>query len=331
MAERKHCHLLNVARALLFQASLPKKFGGNAILTTTYLINRTPTPILKDKTPFELLFHKQPTYNHLRVFGCQCFASTHHHCPTKFDARATCCIFLGYPYSQKGYRVYDPSTGKTFVSQDVLFHESIFPFSSSAADLHLVLPQIQESSYDGDISTSLPSNTHITPPSPGLPFPEDPPSLDPPTSPVASPPAFPITSSPLTTPAAPPRSTRATHVPTYLREYHVGISLPSQTVPSSNSASAEPTSILYPLSDVLSYDRLSPEQHAFTISISAETEPRSFAQGINDPNWHLAMQQELAALESNGTWSLQPLHLGKKLVGCKWVYKIKCNSDGTVD
>lgn len=45
----------------------------------------------------------------------------------------------------------------------------------------------------------------------------------------------------------------------------------------------------------------------------------------------LAMQQELIALETNGTWYLQSLPLEKKLVGCKWVYKTKCNSDGIVE
>ncbi|KAM1292859.1 hypothetical protein ACFX2H_019596 [Malus domestica] len=53
VAERKHRHLLNVARVLLFQARLPKRFWGDAILTSAYLINRTPTPLLQDHFPFQ--------------------------------------------------------------------------------------------------------------------------------------------------------------------------------------------------------------------------------------------------------------------------------------
>ncbi|WJZ95492.1 hypothetical protein VitviT2T_014260 [Vitis vinifera] len=43
------------------------------------------------------------------------------------------------------------------------------------------------------------------------------------------------------------------------------------------------------------------------------------------------MQQELAALKANGTWSLQALPPRKKLIGCKWVYKIKFKFDGNVE
>lgn len=43
------------------------------------------------------------------------------------------------------------------------------------------------------------------------------------------------------------------------------------------------------------------------------------------------MQSELQALQQNGTWSLVPLPEGKTTVGCKWVYKVKFPSDGSVE
>jgi len=43
------------------------------------------------------------------------------------------------------------------------------------------------------------------------------------------------------------------------------------------------------------------------------------------------MYEELSALQLNQTWILTPLPAGQKPIGCKWVYKIKYNSDGSVD
>lgn len=43
------------------------------------------------------------------------------------------------------------------------------------------------------------------------------------------------------------------------------------------------------------------------------------------------MKAEYDALMSNGTWSLVPLPSNRQVIGCKWVYRIKENPDGTVN
>jgi histone deacetylase 1/2 len=60
-------------------------------------------------------------------------------------------------------------------------------------------------------------------------------------------------------------------------------------------------------------------------------EPTSVEQALGDKNWAAAMDAEYWALVENKTWHLVPKPKGKNVIGCKWVYKIKRKSDGSID
>ncbi|BBH02371.1 RmlC-like cupins superfamily protein [Prunus dulcis] len=66
-------------------------------------------------------------------------------------------------------------------------------------------------------------------------------------------------------------------------------------------------------------------------SLLRTCEPTNYAQVASYTHWQLAMKAELDALQLNRTWMLVPLPPGHKPIGCKWVYKIKYNSDSSIE
>jgi hypothetical protein len=71
--ERKHRHIVETGLTLLATSSAPTSFWDSAFETAVYIINRLPSKVTKQKSPFEKLFQISPDYKLLKIFGCECW------------------------------------------------------------------------------------------------------------------------------------------------------------------------------------------------------------------------------------------------------------------
>ena len=67
------------------------------------------------------------------------------------------------------------------------------------------------------------------------------------------------------------------------------------------------------------------------LTIVNSAEPTCYSQAANKSEWRAAMTEEINALLKNNTWTLVPPSPTHNTVGCKWVFRIKRNSDGSID
>ncbi|KAM1099692.1 hypothetical protein ACFX15_006016 [Malus domestica] len=336
LAERKHRHIIETSITLLQTASLPAQFWSFACQVAVYLINRMPTSTLNNKSPFELLFHSIPDIIHLRIFGCSCFPLLRPYNSTKLQPRTTKCIFLGYASKYKGFICYEVSHKRIYVSRHVIFDETEFPYTSLSSKCPVPvcsksLPSFVISQFPNMYVTNqntivpghtfMPNDTHFS-------APNDAHSSSPQlitATPTISASSSPSLSSP--TPVAP----ASTSQPSYEQsEDPIGFSpdslqvvlpiLPLNTH-SMQTRSKSGISKKKVFLSVLQDDQL--------VDLS-QTEPATYKSALKSSVWLSTMKEELSALHSQGTWSLVPLPPHKNLVGCKWVYKIKKNADGTI-
>ncbi len=100
--------------------------------------------------------------------------------------------------------------------------------------------------------------------------------------------------------------------------------------PNNNNGVRRSTQVKYPVQR-LTYDGFVAHHYAYMVRIIQEVEPTCFEQVVRNPKWVNAIDEEMVALDANVTWELVALLKNKKVIRCKWVYKVKHNANGSVN
>lgn len=362
--ERKHRNILEVARALMFQASLPIQFWSDCVQAAVHLINRTPTTLLEGKSPYEILFHSAPNMDLLKVFGCLCYAHNKPRQKDKFAPRSRKCVFMGYPFGKKGWRVFDLEKKEFFISRDVRFVEDVFPFSTNSP----VTPPVSSVTEFADLNFGVPitsSHSPAPPLSPASTTSEERRSVS---TPHQTPTPIVYTRRPRTTlpgsssepvvrqfqdetslAGAPPSVDRQ------LRENEASTTLVDDTPParqrrppswhadyicsstrhihpiSSTTEQSSSSGTQFPIANYVSYANFNTNHRNFVDALNVNKGPKSYKEASKHERWRKAMRDEIDALEKNKTLEITDLPPGKKAIGCQGVFKTKLKHDGSFE
>ncbi|GJZ44585.1 ribonuclease H-like domain-containing protein [Tanacetum coccineum] len=326
-SERMIRTINNLIRTLLFQAHLPPQYWTEALFMATHLLNILPSTAIKNDIPFTKLFNKQPSYKHLRVFGCLCYPyihSTH-----KLQPRSTPCVFLGYPTNHRGYRCLDLATNKIIISRHVNFEETIFPFGSMTPSNPPSYNFLEHNDTPSPIQLKLlttPNSSTVNQPTSNTSQAQQQPNI-----------MHPSTSSAHSSPQS---TTSNTHVPHSILPAPSTVYSPAhQPTQQSTTTSTQPAyppppnpnnTSRHPMV-TRSRDGTTKPTNRFTLHVSSVSPlPKSHIQASKNPHWQNAMQDEFNALIKNGTWVLVPRPPNVNVVRSMWLFKHKFNADGTL-
>ena len=242
------------------------------------------------------------------LFRFACFVLLQSHKHNKLEPRSKLCYFLGYGETQKGYWCYDPVSHRLHISCNVVFWErhsfvELSHFRASLSSSSILDLFLDEAHIPFVIASDLP----VVAPDPPVDFSIQPPDI-----------LDPFPSSPFN------EHVEDEQVEDELPNPKLGSLTPAppndhaQDIPPRHS-----TRVRFVPTHLLDY-------HCYT-ALATLHEPHTYREASTDPLWQIVMKEELDALSKNHTWDLVTLPPRKSVVGCKWIYKIKTRSDGSIE
>ncbi|CAL1400598.1 unnamed protein product [Linum trigynum] len=350
LVERKHRHVLELTRALLFHSHVPNGYWVEAVHTVIYLINRQITPTLGQISPYQMLFDRPPDYSRLRVFGCTCFVLLPRAERHKLAPKTVRCVFVGYSEKHKGYCCYDPIGKRMRIAYHVLFLEHVMYYPITPQDKRSHALSLEFLNFVPGLVDMTTSSAHGGQGG-NLTNDDDDPHTPSTAAGNSSPTSSSSTSSSSFEGESPPHAHSGT-----------GSSSSNNSTRSSSSSSNSSSSS----SGLLKNDENGPEnememsngegydQNNGTVVLRRSNRstlgqpplrlhdyvgyattpifiPATYAQAVGHPEWEMAMQEESNALDANHTWELVPRTPEMSVISSKWVYTIKMNPDDTID
>ncbi|KAD4384758.1 hypothetical protein E3N88_24926 [Mikania micrantha] len=284
IVERRNRTILNCTRSILKAMGMPQQFWAEAVRHSIYVLNRLPTKILRSKTPYELLKGRRPNLEHLRVFGCIGHVKIPSNQVKKLDDRSTPMVYLGTEPGTKGYRMLDVEKGSIVVSRDVKFEEHRSWECGTPVGNKEREFEFQFPQVDTDEGTSSSNDQAPFNTNHGTNTDEE-------------------SDSDFSSPESKVRGR--------------GPPLLGSSAISNKSDPARAPERTYDDSPIQGFKNL---EEVYDLLI-VEGEPTNFKEAARRKEWEQAMEDEMASIERNNTWTFVNLPKGHRPIGLKWVYK----------
>jgi len=166
----KNHSLKEMANCMLQSKGRSLNFWAKAINCANYIVNHTPTKVLKNITPKEAWSSIKPNVSHFHIFGSEAWAHIPNEKHIALEPESEKCNFFGYSKDVKGYRLIPLKSKNVIIRIDVKFSENILAYEPSTANV----PPLSIPSTSENISSSDDDSEYDNPP---------PPSQDPPSAP----------------------------------------------------------------------------------------------------------------------------------------------------